>query len=65
MNDSTSGQATTPTTGCAVCATPSPSEPPPFTWSAAMAGGRREWTCERCSRENIRSIEGKLDAAYW
>jgi hypothetical protein len=21
--------------------------------------------CERCSRDNIRSIEGRLDPAYW
>ena len=26
---------------------------------------RQVWTCDRCSRENLRSIEGKLDSAWW
>jgi len=65
MKDITTGQGTALASACTVCAGPSPSEPPPFTWSASMHDGRREWTCERCSRENIRSIEGKLDSAWW
>jgi hypothetical protein len=36
-----------------------------LTWSRGSEGGRTTWTCERCSRENIRSIEGKLDPAWW
>jgi len=27
--------------------------------------GRQIWTCDRCSRENLRSIEGKLDSPWW
>jgi hypothetical protein len=23
------------------------------------------WTCEACSRKHLRSIEGKLDTAWW
>ncbi|MEW1953900.1 hypothetical protein [Terrabacter sp. NPDC080008] len=34
-------------------------------WSRGTADGRTTWTCERCSRENIRSIEAKLDTAWW
>lgn len=63
MNDTAQDQSTVTT--CAVCSTAAPSEPPPFTWSSAVERGRRLWTCERCSRENIRSIEGKLDSAWW
>jgi len=64
MTQITPGQETV-AASCAVCGTPAPSQPPPFTWSTAIHQGRREWTCERCSRENIRSIEGKLDPAWW
>ncbi len=52
-------------TTCFVCRAPSPSEPAPFTWSVSVERGRREWTCEPCVRANIRSIEGKLDSAWW
>jgi hypothetical protein len=24
-----------------------------------------QWLCDRCTRENIRSIEGRLDSAWW
>jgi hypothetical protein len=51
-------------------------DPPPPTWSLStderMAEGRPdgptrgpEWLCEKCTRENIRNIEGKLDSAWW
>ena len=50
---------------CLTCGTVAPSDPPPLTWSAAVERGRKVWTCERCMRDNIRSIEGKLDSAWW
>ena len=37
----------------------------PITWSASVENGRRVWTCERCAREHVRSIEAKLDSAWW
>jgi hypothetical protein len=37
----------------------------PVTWSASVEGGRRRWTCEHCAREHVRSIEAKLDSAWW
>jgi hypothetical protein len=41
----------------------------PATWSSqvsATGSGRGQtWMCERCTRDNIRSIEGKLDEAWW
>ncbi|QGN58099.1 hypothetical protein GKE56_09610 [Nostocoides sp. HKS02] len=35
------------------------------TWTRGTENGREVWTCERCSREHLRSIEGKLDSAWW
>lgn len=53
---------------CSSCgATPPPDEQAAarLTWSRGSDGGRTTWTCQRCSRENLRSIEGKLDPAWW
>lgn len=27
--------------------------------------GRIEWLCALCTRDNLRSIEGRLDSAWW
>jgi hypothetical protein len=35
------------------------------TWTRGTENGREVWTCDRCSREHLRSIEGKLDSAWW
>ena len=51
---------------CATCGTTTPAD-----GAALLSGvrgvedGRRVWTCETCSREHLRSIEGKLDTAWW
>lgn len=53
---------------CSVCgAAPSSCEQPTarLAWSRATDGGRTVWTCDRCSRDNLRAIEGKLDPAWW
>lgn len=36
-----------------------------LTWVLGVEKGRRVWTCDRCSREHLRSIEGKIDSAWW
>jgi len=36
-----------------------------LTWALGVENGRQVWTCDRCSRENLRSIEGKLDSPWW
>jgi hypothetical protein len=36
-----------------------------LTWSRGTEKGRTTWSCERCSRENLRSIESKLDPVWW
>ena len=36
-----------------------------LSWVLGVENGRKVWTCDRCSRENLRSIEAKLDSAWW
>lgn len=36
-----------------------------LTWTRGTENGREVWTCERCTRQHLRSIEGKLDSAWW
>ncbi|HEX2807497.1 MAG TPA: hypothetical protein VHN80_15135 [Kineosporiaceae bacterium] len=50
---------------CSTCLRPTPSVPPPLSWSPAVENGRRVWTCPECARANIRSIESRLEPAWW
>jgi len=36
-----------------------------LSWVASHERGRDLRYCPQCARDNLRSIEGKLDAAYW
>jgi hypothetical protein len=36
-----------------------------LTWSTAAENGRTKSYCDRCSREHLRAMEGKLDSEYW
>ncbi|WP_165865584.1 hypothetical protein [Vallicoccus soli] len=38
---------------------------PPVTWSAEQGPRGRRWVCASCVREHVRSIEGRLDEAWW
>ncbi|MET9763975.1 hypothetical protein ABZ016_33820 [Streptomyces sp. NPDC006372] len=38
---------------------------PQLTWTCSVEHGTRRHFCERCSRENLRSIEGRLDSDWW
>ena len=51
---------------CATCGA-SPDDPSlaALTWTRGTENGRDVWTCDRCSRQHLRSIEGKLDSAWW
>ena len=51
---------------CATCGAV-PDEPAlaRLMWSRGSEGGREVWTCDACSRRYLRSIEGKLDSAWW
>ena len=48
---------------CSVCGTVVDERP--ATWSLQVSARGQMWVCDRCTRENIRSIEGKLDEAWW
>ncbi|MFI9600791.1 hypothetical protein ACIHCX_13030 [Streptomyces sp. NPDC052043] len=48
---------------CARCGTPAEGLPP--TWTCSVESGTRRHFCDACSRENLRSIEGRLDSAWW
>lgn len=36
-----------------------------LTWTTSVEQGRTRRFCESCSREHLRSIEGKLDSEFW
>jgi hypothetical protein len=50
---------------CDFCGTTEPGDEPPLTWTAAVESGRSRYFCERCSRDNLRAIEGRLDSEWW
>ncbi|MFG2871388.1 hypothetical protein EAO71_31310 [Streptomyces sp. ms191] len=37
----------------------------PVTWTCSVENGSRHYICDTCARENIRSIEGRLDSDWW
>lgn len=37
----------------------------PLTWSTSTGARGPQVLCEGCTREHLRSIEGKLDEAWW
>lgn len=37
----------------------------PLTWTSSVERGRQLYYCEQCSRENVRAIEGRLDAEWF
>ncbi|MBA2769302.1 MAG: hypothetical protein H0U35_09275 [Sporichthyaceae bacterium] len=55
------------TVTCARCG--ATGEGVPLTWSSSVEerGSRRRtvFYCDRCSRENVRAIEGRLDEEWW
>jgi len=50
---------------CDHCGATEPDDTPPLTWSLTMERGQVRRFCERCTRENVRAMEGKLDPAHW
>ena len=51
---------------CATCGKTAAAEGAALiTWMRGLEDGRQVWTCEACCREHLRSIEGKLDTAWW
>lgn len=37
----------------------------PLTWSSSAERRGTLYYCDRCSRENLRAIEGRLDEQWW
>ncbi len=50
---------------CDLCGARAEGDTPPLTWATSVEQGRQRVFCDRCSREHIRSIEGKLDSDWW
>jgi len=52
---------------CAWCGTSPPDggTAPPLTWVSSVERGTTCWYCERCTREHLRAIEGRLDAEWF
>lgn len=50
-------------TACARCGTTRAGLP--LTWTCSVENGRRVYFCDSCAREHLRSIEGRLDSAWW
>jgi hypothetical protein len=51
---------------CATCGRTTPAEGVALlTWARGRENERDIWTCDLCSREHLRSIEGKLDTGWW
>jgi hypothetical protein len=50
---------------CDFCGASADGDELPLTWTSAVENGRRKVFCERCSREHLRAIEGKLDSEFW
>lgn len=48
---------------CGVCGTQV--DETPLTWTLQVSERGQTWLCEGCSRDNLRSIEGRLDEAWW
>jgi uncharacterized protein YeaO (DUF488 family) len=63
--DAAVGAGTVTCGGCGRVET-RPGETAPATWTATRAGGgATSWLCERCTRENLRALEARLDPAWW
>jgi hypothetical protein len=50
-----------PNATCSLCGRQADTEEAPLTWMTSVENGRKLLYCG----ENVRSIEGKLDSAWW
>lgn len=48
-------------TRCALCGTPAPGGEAPLTWGLSFERDRTARYCEPCTRDHLRTIEGRLD----
>lgn len=40
-------------------------ESPPIEWVSSVERGKTRYYCAACARDNLRSIEARLDPAWW
>ncbi|MEG8280684.1 hypothetical protein [Streptomyces sp. AHA2] len=66
-DDGDSASAEPPRPVCARCgaAADARAEGPPPTWTFSVERGVGRSYCDTCSRENLGSIEGRLDSDWW
>jgi len=50
---------------CDLCGRTAPEAEAGLTWTVSVENGRRRRYCDRCSREHLRSMEGRLDSEYF
>ncbi|MGW0228864.1 hypothetical protein ACWDWO_11165 [Actinopolymorpha singaporensis] len=50
---------------CDLCGKTAPGDVPPLTWVVSRERGSVQHYCDRCARENVRNIEGRLERSYW
>lgn len=58
------GDPVDPARTCAWCGTTG-SGAALLTWTSSVERDGTRWYCAACSREHLRSIEGKLDSEWW
>jgi len=51
-------------TSCELCGRTSEQENP-LGWSTEFVDGRTRRVCEKCTRDNVRAIEAKLEQEWW
>jgi hypothetical protein len=50
---------------CDLCGREAPAAEAALTWTVSVEDGRRRRYCASCSREHLRSMEGRLDSEYF
>jgi hypothetical protein len=51
--------------GMVICSSCGATAESPLGWITDVTERGVQHLCDRCSRENLRAIEGRLDPAYW
>jgi hypothetical protein len=50
---------------CSWCGTTAEGDEVPVTWTVQTGERGIEYLCDRCTRDNVRNIEGYLPSDYW
>ena len=53
------------TYSCAYCGRVASDGTLPLTWVTSVERGQTLFYCDRCAREHVRGIEGRLDNEWW